>query len=245
MFFFSALNPPEDCTRNETRTARAGDTNVKISCDVQYGDVLPYIAMCYAPSGESLTELNVSENCLLCDLQQRNGYCNKSLGGRFSSRPKWKVKLNVSKVQTCIYNHRTELEIPSVSLEDNNGIVYCTWSRIPSQMHVYNQYQLEVERPLPTWIKLNWKYMAMGGTLFVSLILVIVLLLAFSVRSWKKARRAEVNRRRRLERKKPRQSNSPPLPPPRSVLAEQTGILISYVMPFELKIQSSFTCAEE
>lgn len=187
---------------------------------------MPYIGVCYAPNGESITEVNVTQNCLLCDLQQRDGYCNQTSDGksdsRLRSRPDWKVRLNVQTVVThCTYIHTTTVEIPEVSMDDNNGRIYCTWSSLPTQMHVYEQLSLKVMEPSPTWIKLNWTKMLIGGVVFVGSVLVVVaLLVATLLYSWRRAKRAESTLKRRLERRKPRQSNSPPLPVP----IEHTGI---------------------
>lgn len=215
----AGLYPP-DSQRNDTQTLTDGDTNVKVSCSVEFGTILPHIAVCYAPSGESFVELNVSENCLFCDLQQYDQYCNSANDGRIHSRPDWNVRVSIQNEQSCISRHTTELEIPKVSMEDNDGIVYCTWGHLLTKMHVYEQYTLLVEEPPPTWIELNWKYMALGGGLFVSFVLVVVALLTIGLmHSWRKAKRAEFNRKRRLERRKTRHSNSPSLPMP----AGQTG----------------------
>ena len=223
-------NPPDE-TRNDTKTFKAGEADTRISCKVEYGDPLPYIAVCYAPNGESMTKLNVTENCLLCDFQQHDGYCVESSDGRSNSRlgprPDWKVRLSVQRVDTCNNMHTTTLEIPEVSMDDNFGIVYCTWSFIPTKMHVYAKFNLKVLEASPTWIKVNWKKLMIGGVVFVGLVLsLVVLLLAALMYSWRKARRAEATRKRRLERRKPRQSNSPPLPMPTG----QTGIFSAQLL---------------
>ena len=214
----SDLQPP-NTIKTDTQNLTVGAANARISCEVEYGNVVPNIAMCYAPNGESFGELNVTEDCFFCGAQQENGYC-ESFDSRIRARPDWKVTVSVQNAQTCNKRHVTVLEIPKVD-EGDEGVVYCSWSYSLTNTHVYEQYKLRVQQPPPTWIKKNWKYMAIGGGLFVSVVLVVVLLLVVGfVHSWRKARRAEAKaQRRRFERKKLRKSVSPPLPRP-----EHTGM---------------------
>ena len=115
-------------------------------------------------------------------------------------------------VLDCLTKRTTTLEIPIVSMADNNGIVFCIWQDVMKQINVYEQYNLRVKEPAPTWIQVNWKYIALSGGLATGgVVLVVLLLVIASVRSWRKAKHAENKLKKRRENKR----RSPPLPRPK------------------------------
>ena len=188
----------------------AGSRNAQISCSVEYGDfAYYYTGMCYAPNGESFHDLNVTDSCVKVGRDPSNLQYNDST---IQLRPDWRVSFRDEPVVDCVTRRTTTLEIPRVSMANNNGIVYCIWQDITKQF-VYEQHNLRVREPAPTWIRVNWKYIALGGGLATgSVALVVLLLVITSLRSWKKARRAESKLKRRRESK--RRSHSLPRPEP-------------------------------
>lgn len=213
MFWFDAgLLPPSSIVNNDTQDLTAGSTNTQIPCSVKYGNYADmYVGVCYAPNGENFHDVNVSKNCVFCEVGQNDKYCTQLYGdGTIQSRPDWKVSSREETVLDCLIERTTILEIPQVSMADNDGIVYCTWSD-DLQIIVYEQHNLKVKEPAPTWIQVNWKYIALGGGIATGgVVLVVVLLVIAFIRSWRKARYAENRLKRRREGKR----RSPPLPRP-------------------------------
>ena len=208
VFVFGAgLTPPSDVKSNNTLELTAGSMNAQISCSVEYGsNAYLYFGMCYAPDGESFHDLNVTENC--AEVGRDSKLLSKN--GTIQSRPDWKVSSR-DEVLDCLTERTTTLEIPIVSMADNDGIVYCIWQDVIKQINIYEQHNLRVREPAPTWIRVNWKYIALGGGLATgSVILVVLMLVIASVHSWRKAKRAENKLKKRRESKR----RSPPLSRP-------------------------------
>ena len=198
----------------DTQDLMAGSKNAQISCSVEYGDdAYFYVGMCYAPNGESFYDLNITKNCAKVGQDPRWLYNDSKI----QSRPDWKMSSRDEPVLDCITKRTTTLMIPIVSMADNDGIVYCIWQDDTKQINIYEQHNLRVREPAPTWIQVNWKYIALGAGLVTGgVVLVVLLLVIASLRSWKKARRAENKLKKRRESKR----RSPPLPRP-----EPTGII--------------------
>ena len=196
---------------NTTQVLTAGSTNAQLSCIVEYGTPADmYVGLCYAPNGQ---DLNVTEfqNCVFCDVGQDDKHCTQLYSdGTIQSRPDWKVSSRDETVLDCLTKRTTLLEIPRVSMADNDGIVYCTWLD-DSRLIVYEEHTLRVKEPAPTWIQVNWKYIVLGGGLATAGVIFVVMLLVIAfVRSWKRARYAENRLKKRRESKR----RSPPYPRP-------------------------------
>ena len=217
IFYYGAgLTPPSGIVKNNgTQELTAGSKNAQISCSVEYGDYADlYVGMCYAPNGESFHDLNTTKNCAKVAGLDPKWLYNDS---KIQSRPDWKMSSRDEPVLDCITKLTTTLVIPRVSMADNDGIVYCIWQDDMKQTNVYEQHNLRVREPAPTWIRVNWKYIALGSGLVTGgVVLVVLLLMIAFLRSWKKARRAENKLKKRRENKR----RSPPLP-----RSEPTGII--------------------
>lgn len=200
--------PPSSVGSNKTQDLTAGSTNAQISCSVEYGDdAYLYFGVCYAPSGESLRDLNISESCVKVGRDPKLLHNDSTI----QSRPDWRVSITDQPALDCLTRRTTTLEIPRVSMADNNGTVYCIWQDVLEMINVYEQHNLRVREPARTWIQENWKYFAVGGGLATGgVVLVVLLLVLVSLRSWKKARRAESKLKKRRESKR----RSPLLPRP-------------------------------
>ena len=208
--FDAGLTPSSGEKHTYTQELTAGSTNAQISCSAEHGDDADlYFGICYAPNGESFHDLNVTENCIKVGQDPKL----LSKNGTIQSRPDWKVSSRDEAVLDCLAKRTTTLEIPVVSMADNDGIVYCIWQDVMKQINVYEQHNLTVREPAPTWIRVNWKYIALSGGLATGgVVLVVLLLVIASIRSWRKAKHAENKLKKRRENKR----RSPPLPRPKS-----------------------------
>ena len=183
-----------------------GEANAQIPCNVEYGGRAQiYIGMCYARHGD---DLNITENCVFCGAMQDGEHCTLFYGD--GAVPDWKVSVRNETAQDCIFRRTTILEIPRVSMADNDGIVYCVWRDSGKlQPNIYEQHNLRVTEPAPTWIQGNWKYMAIGGGLLTGVVvLVVVLLMIAFVHLWKKVRRAQRKRKGLKRNRRPSPPNS-------------------------------------
>ena len=134
----TAPYPPIPITHNDTKTLTMGE-NATLTCEIAMS-TFSYLGICYAPPNETSTDINQTENCVIC-YPFMEGYC-----GSPSSKPKWKISRSFDNHYSCSQDYqKTTLNIGRVSRKDE-GKIYCYWKDNVLPPQVYTFYDIKVRK---------------------------------------------------------------------------------------------------